>query len=75
MKKVINISSFISLLLLMSFSSAVDTEISIENLSKKWLLTEYSVGWFSEKPSKKEQNDYIHLSSNMTFNSISEGVF
>lgn len=75
MKKVINISSFISLLLLMSLSGAVDTEISIENLSKKWILTEYSVGWFSEKPSKKEQNDYIHLSSNMTFNSISEGVF
>ena len=62
-------------IVLMSFINSKTNAITIQNLSKKWELSHYSVGWFTEEPSQKEKDDYIHLSSNMTFTSISEGVF
>lgn len=58
-------------------TSPVDftTELSIQNLSKKWKLDKYKVSFFSEAPAANEKNDYIHLKSDLTFDSISEGEF
>lgn len=75
MNKKLYLSLFVICIILMSFSNSNTNNITIQNLSKKWKLSRYSVGWFTEKPSQKEKNDYIHLSSNMNFTSISEGVF
>lgn len=50
-------------------------KITIQNLAKKWKLDKYKVSFFSEAPAENEKNDYIHLKSDMTFDSISEGVF
>ena len=83
MKKILYLSLFLSCLITMSYTSVstttttttTTTELNIKNLSKKWKLEKYSVGIFSEDPSEKEKNDYIYLSSDMTFTSISEGNF
>lgn len=47
--------------------------ITIQNLSKKWNLNKYKYSIFSEAPSDVEKNDFIHLKSDMTFDSVSEG--
>lgn len=78
MKHILNLGMLFCCLSIMSFKGNINTndlELNIKNLSKKWKLDKYSIGLFSEKPSRKEQNDYIELSSNMTFTSVSEGVF
>jgi len=78
MKHILNLGILFCCLSIMSFKGNINTnnlELNINNLSKKWNLDKYSVGLFSEKPSRKEQNDYIDLSPNMTFTSVSEGVF
>jgi len=49
--------------------------ITVEKLSKKWQLSNYKYLIFSEEPSEKEKNDFLHFSSDMTYTSISEGVF
>lgn len=51
-----------------------ETVITVENLSKKWKLEKYSYLSFSEAPEQQEQNDYISLKSDMSFESISEGL-
>ncbi|MFT6358724.1 MAG: hypothetical protein ACJAYJ_002950 [Saprospiraceae bacterium] len=51
------------------------SNITIQNLSKKWKLEEYKVYFFSEAPAENERNDYIYLKSDLTFDSISEGEF
>ncbi|MEM1324262.1 MAG: hypothetical protein AAGG75_28645 [Bacteroidota bacterium] len=48
--------------------------ISVTSLSKKWTLSEYKYLTFSQAPSKKERNDYLHLQSDMTFSAVTEGV-
>ncbi len=77
MKKLFNITLVFSYLFLLGFTNpkTVNTELNITNLSKKWNLDKYSIGWYSEAPSKKEKNDYIKLNTDMTFTSISEGIF
>ena len=58
--------------------SALITEknpITVENLSHKWKLVKYTYMVFSEDPSENEKEDYILLHKDMTFESISEGVF
>lgn len=75
MNKILYLCSFFIGTMLMSFTNSHSNDINIQNLSKKWQLSHYSVGWFTEDPSQKEKNDYIHLSSNMNFTSISEGIF
>ena len=63
---------------IMSFTNSPvvpTTTLNVQNLSKKWIFEKYTVSWFTENPSEKEKNDYIHLSSNMTFSSISEGEY
>lgn len=75
MNKILYPSLLFTGIMFMSFININTNDITIQSLSKKWTLSHYSVGWFTEEPSQKEKNDYIHLSSNMTFTSISEGVF
>ncbi len=77
MKILFNISLVISCLFLVSFVNLreCNIELNVRNLSKKWNLDKYTISWYSENPSKKEKNDYIKLNENMTFTSISEGVF
>lgn len=48
--------------------------LTIQNLSKKWQLDKYKYLLFSEAPSEQEQDDYIHLKSDLTFESVSEGI-
>lgn len=74
----INITTMILLLAGSSYQSISNiegTSITIQNLSKKWNLEKYKVSFFEEAPEEKEKNDYIHLKSDMTFSSISEGAF
>lgn len=54
-------------------ATSESTYITIQNLSKKWKLDKYKVSFFSEAPAENEKNDYIHLKSDLTFDSISEG--
>ncbi|SHJ10223.1 lipocalin family protein [Aquimarina spongiae] len=77
MKKTHNFSFCLIGLFLMSFTNinAQKIKLNVSNLSKNWQLTKYSVGWFSEEPSDKEKNDYLKLKSDMTFTSVSEGIF
>lgn len=49
--------------------------ITVENLSKKWILVKYKYLIFSENPSEKEKDDFLHFSSDMTYTSISEREF
>jgi hypothetical protein len=51
------------------------SNLTIQNLSKKWKLDKYKVSFFSEAPAENEKNDYIYLKSDLTFDSISEGEF
>ena len=53
----------------------INNSITIQNLSKKWQLEKYKVFFYQEAPAENEKNDYIHLNDNMTFTSVSEGVF
>lgn len=53
----------------------IKSDISVENLSKKWKLEEYNYYGYTDTPSKKEENDFIDLKSDMTYSSISEGMF
>lgn len=50
-------------------------DVTVQKLSKKWKLEKYKYLFFSEDPEEKEKNDYIHLKSNMTFSSITEGDY
>ncbi|MFK7905112.1 MAG: hypothetical protein AB8B69_08305 [Chitinophagales bacterium] len=54
-------------------SYAQSTGLNTQNLSKKWKLDKYTYSIFSENPSEKEKNDYLHLKSDMTFDDVSEG--
>ncbi len=56
----------------LSSDSEIDP-ITIQSLSKKWQLEKYSYDAYSEKPAKKEKNDYLHFKPDMTFDSVSEG--
>ncbi len=51
------------------------TELNIQNLSKKWYLKEYKVFTISYSPEEIEKNDYIFFNENLTFISVSEGVY
>jgi hypothetical protein len=55
--------------------TAEDSNITVQNLSKKWKLEVYKVYFFSEAPAENEKNDYIYLKSDLTFDSVSEGKF
>ena len=48
-------------------------ELTIENLSKKWLLDKYVVLGSSYPPEANEKKDFIHLKSDKSYESISEG--
>ena len=48
-------------------------ELTIENLSKKWLLDKYVVLGSNYPPEANEKKDFIYLQSNMSYHSISEG--
>lgn len=65
------------LLFVLPLISATDSVVkpTVKQLSKKWKLDKYTVFNYSEKPSKKEQKDYLYLKSNMTFSSVSEGIY
>lgn len=60
-----------------SYPSNISTETSltVQNLAKKWDLTQYRYLIFSEAPSAAEKDDYIHLKSDMTFASVTEGEY
>lgn len=69
---------FLFALLISSISFSTEAQsngFTVQNLSKKWKLEKYKVFYFSEQPTEKEKNDYIHLKPDMTFSSISEGVY
>lgn len=51
-----------------------DGSLTVNNLSKKWKLDKYRYFIFSEKPAENERDDFIHLKSDMTFDSVSEGI-
>ena len=51
----------------------IDQSISIQNLSKKWKLDKYQYEEYTETPSDLEKNDFLHLKSDLTFSSITEG--
>lgn len=55
--------------------SEFTSKINVQNLSKKWELDYYKFYFFSEDPAEEEKNDYIHLKSDMTYSSISEGEY
>lgn len=57
------------------FDFHIQSTISVQNLSKNWKFKKYKFWMYSEAPSQKEKNDYIHLSSNMTFTSRSMGEY
>lgn len=61
--------------LLISLQSYGQSESFIDKISQKWILDHYKYLIFSEDPSDKEKGDYIHLNKDMTFSSISEGVY
>lgn len=50
------------------------SSITIEKLSKKWKLDKYKYYFFSQAPAENEIGDYLHLKSNMTYDSVSEGL-
>lgn len=77
MKKIFNLTLIFGCLFFVSFSNPEggNIELNIGNLSKKWNLDKYTVSWYSESPSEQEKNDYIKLNTDMTFTSVSEGVF
>ncbi len=56
-------------------TTSESSNITIQNLSKKWKLEVYKVYFFSEAPAENEKNDYIYLKSDLTFDSVSEGKF
>ncbi len=39
------------------------------------MFEKYKVFHFTEAPAPEEKNDYIHLKPDMTFSSISEGIY
>lgn len=73
-------SSLIGLLSLVLCTSAslpnvLRDPLSAEALSKKWKLEEYSYLFFTEAPETQEMNDYLFLKNDMSFTSISEGLY
>jgi len=77
MKSTSIIFSFLLLIISMKMSIALasDLDLTIQNLSKKWVLKEYRVLFYSEAPDQKEKGDYLHLQPDMTFKSITEGEY
>jgi hypothetical protein len=81
MKKLLFFSLLLCCLAIFGFTSSstnttsATTTLTVQNLSKKWVFEKYTFLTFAENPSEKEKKDYIHLSSNKTFTSISEGKY
>jgi len=63
----------ISLLFMNSISIA--QSITKRALCKKWHFEKYEIMWQDYEPEKQEQNDYIFLKSDMTFEEVSEGKY
>lgn len=57
------------------FTLYADVPVTIENLSKRWKLEEYSYLFISEDPEEIEKNDYIFLRKDLSFESVSEGKY
>jgi len=66
-----NILTFVVLILL-TFTGYSQT-LDKKSLCKKWHLEKYEHNWIDYAPEEKEQNDYIFLHKNMTYESVSEG--
>lgn len=49
--------------------------LNVDNLSKKWELVGYEIFFLQESPEPQEAHDYLHLFSDLTFESVSEGVY
>lgn len=78
MKKLLCFPLLLCCLMILGFTNSptsTATTLNVQNLSKKWAFEKYMISWYSESPSEKEKKDYIQLSSNMTFTSISEGKY
>lgn len=55
--------------------ACLEDEVTVRDLSRKWKLDKYKVFLYSFDPEENEQDDYMHLHSDMTFTSISEGKY
>ena len=66
---------FLSSLYLIAIGSAPQMDITVANLSQKWDLKGYEVFFYEAVPETHEQHDYLHLSEDMTYESISDGVY
>lgn len=73
MKKEILITLFAMLICASTIGQNVD--VNKQNLCKKWNLEKYEIFWIDYDPEEIEKNDYINLKSDMTYESIDEGVY
>ena len=65
----------LSSLYLIAIVSMPQMDITVANLSQKWDLKGYEVFFYEAVPEIQEQHDYLHLSEDMTYESISDGVY
>lgn len=61
-----------SLLILITLTGYAQT-VNKKSLCKKWHLEKYVYNWIDYAPEEHEQQDYILLKKNMTYESVSEG--
>ncbi len=69
---------FISLLIVALFTFPTfgqKVPVTKSNLCKKWELEKYEILFIDYDIDPNEKNDYIHLKSNMTYESIDEGKY
>ncbi|MBQ0735425.1 hypothetical protein [Aquimarina celericrescens] len=50
-------------------------ELSVENISKKWLLDKHKIFFRSYPPAENEKGDYIYFDKQMIYTSVSEGIY
>jgi len=58
-----------------TYSDTRTSGLSVASLSRKWNLEEYSYLFFTEAPGDQEANDYLFLKNDMSFTSVSEGLY
>ena len=63
---------FLIVLILVSLAGFAQT-VNKKSLCNKWYLVKYQHNWVDYSPEEKEQNDYLLLHYNMTYESVSEG--
>ena len=70
MKKILLTAVILPLFYMSGFSQTLNKE----TLCKKWYLEKYEVMWVDYETEENEENDYMLLKSDMTYESVDEGT-